>query len=238
MIAHPVAAKWADSAEFAVGRDCRAVRCCQCCQFRPGPAVGGAALVVGRLLCRHGGAAAARHVRVPSACPRADAPRVGAVDGVLVHAGAGVQRPGLVAGRLAARGAVSHRLPDRMVVVDGQRVRVRGDLHVLRRAAEVSVSRAVLGHPRRDRDAADVHPRGGQAARAVRMGDVHLRRVPGLHGLSSWPGRTAARRTRIRTSCCGSPASICRSRRARTATSSSSGRTASCSSRRCFWCCW
>ena len=58
----------------------------------------------------------------------------------------------------AACAVVFDGLPRRMVVVDGQRVRVRGDLCVLRRAAEVSVSRAVLGGARRDCVAADVYP--------------------------------------------------------------------------------
>ena len=229
MIAHPAAAKWAESAEFMSGRDAVLLFAASAVSSAAVPPLDGAALVVGGILCRHGGAAAARHVRVPPARPRADAPRVGLVDGVLVHAGAGVQRAGLVAGRLAARGAVSHRLSDRMVVVDGQRVRVRGDLHVLRRAAEVSVSRAVLGHSGRDPDAAHVHPRGGQAARAVRMGDVHLRRVPGLHRLQAGPVARRRDASGSEHAAAVRPQVSAASRTARMATSSSSARTASCS---------
>ena len=188
MIAHPSGQIWPRFFRTCRGEGRRAFVCCQCCQFCRRPPAGRADPWLWVAFCAGTAALLLLDMFVfHRACPRADAPRVGAVDRVLVHAGAGVQRPGLVARRLAARRAVSHRLPDRMVVVDGQRVRVRGDLCVLRRAAEVSVSRAVLGHPRRDLDAADVHPGGRQAARAVRMGAVHLRRVPGLHGLQAGP---------------------------------------------------
>ena len=138
-----------------------------------------------------------------------------------------------------ARHRVLHRLPRRVVVVDGQRVRVRGDLRVLRRAAEVSVSRAVLGHPGRDRDAADVHSRRQPAARALRMDFLLLRRVSDLHGHQAGHGPRRARRNPDQNIVLRLARRVSAAwPRDRTATSSSSARTASCSSRRCFWCCW
>ena len=92
-----------------------------------------------------------------------------------------------------------------MVVVDGQRLRVRRHLPLLRRAAEVSVSRAVLGHPGRDRHAAGVHPAGHRAARALRLGDADLRRVSDLHRHQAGDRTGDAKSIPRRTSCCGSP---------------------------------
>ena len=138
-----------------------------------------------------------------------------------------------------ARGvAVLHRLSGRVVVVDGQRVRVRGDLRLLRRAAEVPVPRAVLGHPGRDRDAAHVYPGGGELLRALRMDLLHLRRVSDLHGHQTGHGARRRDASGSEHRAASSPAGICVSPRARTATSFLSARTASCLSPRCFWCCW
>ena len=89
----------------------------------------------------------------------------------------------------------------------------------------------------RDRDAAHVYLGGRPADRSIRMDVLHLRRVSDLHGHQTGQGarreahpdqnivlRFARKYLRVA--------------RDRTATISLSVRTASCSSRRCSWCCW
>ena len=97
-----------------------------------------------------------RHSREPSLREKR------AVDRGLDRAGAGVQRIGLALGRVAGGDSVFDGVFDRVVVVDGQRVCVRGDFHFVQSAARVSVPRAVLGNFGGDRDAAGVRViRGG-----------------------------------------------------------------------------
>ena len=72
---------------------------------------------------------------------------------------------------------VLRRLPDREEPVDRQRLRVGGDLLVLRRAPRVPVPGAVLGHLRRARAAGHLHLRRRRAHRALRVGPLRLRRA-------------------------------------------------------------
>ena len=73
------------------------------------------------------------------------------------------------------------RLPHREEPEHRQRLRLGVDHGLLQGAPEVPAPRAVLGHLRRPRDAGDLHLRRRRADRGVRLGALHLRRVPDLH---------------------------------------------------------
>src|SRR5262245_39648367 len=68
-----------------------------------------------------------------------------------------------------------------MVSVDGQRVCVRRNFRILRRAAEVSISRAVLGRDRSDYAAADIYCRRVGATEVFRLAVLCFWGVAYLH---------------------------------------------------------
>ena len=80
---------------------------------------------------------------------------------------------------------VLHGLPRRIVVVDGQRLRVRGHLSLLRHPAEISISGIVLGNSGGDRHAPAVRGPGQRIDQAIRLGIASVRRVFGLYGIQT-----------------------------------------------------
>ena len=78
----------------------------------------------------------------------------------------------------------------------------------------------------------------GKLLERLRLGDVHLRRVPGLHRHQAGPVARRRGAPGSEHSAAVRPQVSAAWPRDRTATSFSCGRTASCSSRRCSWCCW
>ena len=109
----------------------------------------------------------------------------------------------------------------------------------LPRAAEVSVSRAVLGHHRRDRDAADVH--AGRARRCCSSSNGSCR-CSALFliytGIKLALQQRQRRRSRAQPADAAGQAAVSRRQRKITASGSSSSRMAAAASRRCSWCCW
>ncbi|CAA9251898.1 MAG: Integral membrane protein TerC, partial [uncultured Acidimicrobiales bacterium] len=102
-------------------------------------------------------------------------------------------RDALLARRAGGR-RVLRRLPDREEPLDRQRLRVGGDLLVLRSPPAVPVQGPVLGHLRGPRAACHLHLRRRLPDRALRVGPLHLRRLPALHGGQDRQARREPRR--------------------------------------------
>ena len=85
--------------------------------------------------------------------------------------------------RCRGRCGVLRRLPARAEPVGGQRLRLRADLHSLRRPADVSAPRALLRDPGRHRLPGHLHRPGRHHHRDLPLVDLHLRVPAPVHRL-------------------------------------------------------
>ena len=146
-----------------------------------------------------------------------------------------LRRSPVVAGPAASYArAVLRRLDHRVQPLGRQPVRLPADHGPVLRAAGAAAVGADVGHPHRAGPARDLHRAGRGGHRALLLGLLHLRRVPGLHRREARhararPTTTSTRRT---PSSAGSRA-CCRRRRTSTARSCACSSTARRCGRRC-----